>query len=125
MKFCVANSSCHARVLIATAVFSLTMNVATRYCFMAGAETHMIKRVMSHSPNGERQRLLSDGSHWVAPAANFRLFEPRPARRIGTRNVSPITDLYSETCLYNRPPPTSQFGLHKRARAETGFSPDS
>ncbi len=100
-----SGAKCRCRWLVIAAVFCLTVNVATRYCFVTVSDTRVVRKEMGHSPNGERQRLLGDGLHWVAPAASFGVLHPRPARRIASRNTPAIADLFPEDCLYNRPPP--------------------
>jgi hypothetical protein len=94
------------RWLIFAAVFCLTVNVATRYCFITRSDAQGIQKVTSRPARGERQRLLSDALHWVAPAVSFQLLEPRPAVRIAFPVVPAVTDRYLEDCLYNRPPPS-------------------
>jgi len=96
----------HAAV-IALAVFSLTLNVATRYCRVSPCETQAMKSARSHSMDGERQRLLNDCLHWTAPSPTFTFFVPRRVfvRTLPARPV--VRFLYAEDCLYNRPPPAA------------------
>jgi hypothetical protein len=98
-------SKCGCRWFIFAAVFCLTINVATRYCFITRSDAQAIQKVTSRSGRGERQRLLSDALHWVAPAVSFQLLEPRRAVHVALPAVPAVKDHYFEDCLYNRPPP--------------------
>jgi hypothetical protein len=93
------------RALILCAVLSLTINVATRYCQVTGAETQSPKAAKSHSPEAERQHLLNDGLHWSAPSAAFVLLEPTRVASTELPRVSPAVRSPSENCIYTRPPP--------------------
>ena len=94
------------RTLILGAVVSLSVSVATRYCTVVRYAAQATKIAQSHSLEAKRQHLLNDGLHWSAPAAAFVLFEPTRVSSAALPAVPPITRLYSENCLYNRPPPS-------------------
>ena len=91
--------------LILGAVLSLTIHVASRYCYVTGAETQTLNAAKAHSPDAKRQHLLNDGLHWSAPAA-FVLFKPTGVFAALLPAVPSITRLYSEDCRYSRPPPS-------------------
>jgi hypothetical protein len=93
------------RVLILGAVLSLAINVATRYTTITPQETSKTKSTTSQSLDVQRQHLLNDGLHWSAPAAKFVLFEPARLSVAMLPSISPVTGIYSEACLYDRPPP--------------------
>jgi len=92
--------------LILGAVLSLTVSLATRYCPAVRHETHATKIVASRSLDAQRQHLLNDGLHWVAPVAAFVLFEPARVSAAVLPAVPTVTRLNLEDCLYNRPPPS-------------------
>ena len=91
--------------LILLAVLSLTVSVATRYCYVTGSEIQALRAVKSNALDGKRQHLLNDGLHWAAPAATFVFFEPAEVSAALPRDIPPLVRLYSENCLYDRPPP--------------------
>jgi hypothetical protein len=97
--------NCRCRWLVLAAVFCLTVNVATRYCFIPRSDAQSIRKVASRPARGERQRLLSDGLHWVAPAVSFQWLEPRRAVHVALPAVPAVGHVCFEDCLYNRPPP--------------------
>jgi hypothetical protein len=94
------------RALILGAVLSLTINVATRYCQVTGAETQTLKAAKSYSLDAQRQHLLNDGFHWSVPAAALVLFKPTQVISAVLPAIFPVTRRHSEVCLYNRPPPS-------------------
>jgi len=91
--------------LILGTVLSFTINVATRYCNITGAETQALKAAKMHSLDVQRQPLLNDGLHWSAPAA-FVLFKPTRVFAALLPAVPSIIRPYSEDCRYSRPPPS-------------------
>ncbi|MGA2697628.1 MAG: hypothetical protein ABSE92_16315 [Terriglobales bacterium] len=94
------------RTIAVVSVCALALNVATRYS-SSNAEVHLVKAVKSNSPEAKRQHLLSNGAHWTAPTSSFTfLAPPRPTARVVSADVLP-TNLFSESWLYNRPPPPS------------------
>ena len=94
------------RALILGAVLALATNVATRYCSVTIVETHALKIAQWHSLDAQRQHLLNDGLHWLAPAATFVLFEPAKALAAVPLSVSPALRLHSDECRFSRPPPS-------------------
>ena len=91
--------------LILGAVLSLALNVATRYTTITPQGASRTKSITSQSLDVQRQHLLNDGLHWSAPAAKFVLFEPAPLSFAVLPSIAPVTGVYSEECLYDRPPP--------------------
>jgi hypothetical protein len=93
------------RTLILGAVLSLAINVATRYSTITRQEAGATKSTTSQSLDGKRQHLLNDGLHWSAPAATFVLFQPARVSVAVLSSILPVTRIYSEESLYDRPPP--------------------
>jgi hypothetical protein len=93
------------RALILGAVLSLAINVATRYSAITLQEAGATKSATALSLDGKRQHLLNDGLHWSAPAATFVLLQPARVFVAALPPISPVTRIYSEESLYDRPPP--------------------
>ena len=96
-------------LLVILAIAALSVNVVTRYSG-AGWELSSIKTassVKSSTQQTQRQRLLSNGLHWLSPAAATTLFQPPPTPVLAVSAVFPAVHLDSESWLYNRPPPSS------------------
>ena len=91
--------------LICLAICCLTVSLATRFA-VGGSETSSAATVQAQSSDAQRQNLLSDGLKFTAPAVSFRLFEPPRSFVYTVSAVFPSTNLWSESCLYNRPPPS-------------------
>jgi len=94
--------------LIILAVCALTINVATRYSAW-GSETPGVRTVSvvkSASAGSQRQRLLSNGLHWMSPAPSSTFFHPPRVSLPAVSAVFPAIHLDSESWLYNRPPPS-------------------
>jgi len=91
--------------LILGAVLSLAINVATRYTTITPQEASRTKSATAHSLDVQRQHLLNDGLHWSAPAEKFVLLEPARLSNAVLLSVPPVTRVYSEESLYDRPPP--------------------
>src|ERR1700692_398768 len=96
------------RLLVVFAIGFLTVNVVTRYN-ATGSDAPSVRTVSaakSPSPESQRQRLLSNGLHWISPPPASAAFQPP---RIPARVVSAVFSsihLDSESWLYNRPPPS-------------------
>jgi len=97
-------SSCQT-ALILLAICALTLSLATRYT-VRGPEAHNVSSVKAHSADAKTQHLLSDGFQWTAPSFSFTLFRPSQSFIYAVSAVFPPVNLYSESWLYNRPPPT-------------------
>ena len=95
-------------VLVVLAICALTVNVVTRYGVF-GSEAPGVRTVSaakSHSQELQRQRLLGNGLHWVAPAPRSTFFQPPRAAVHAVSAVFLAINLDSESWLYNRPPPS-------------------
>ncbi len=99
-------SSSYQIALVCLATCSLTVSLATRFTIPV-SETPGITSVQTYSPHAHRQQLLGDGLKWTAPASSFKVFEPPRALVYAVPAVFPSTTFYSETWLYDRPPPHS------------------
>jgi hypothetical protein len=94
------------RLLILLAVLSLTLTLATRYTQTASAVISLDSSISSVSSGAKTQHLLADGLQWTAPVTTFIvLVVPHYPRQV-IPPVLPVTALYSENWLYNRPPPS-------------------
>jgi hypothetical protein len=97
-----------ARALVVVAICSLAVNVATRYC-SSSPDVSIVKAVKCNAPEAKRQHLLANGAHWTAPTPTFTFLPPpRTTLHVVSADVLP-THLFSESWLYNRPPPTAAF----------------
>jgi len=94
------------RCLIAIAIFSLTISLATRYCVSAASDGYSQTTASCHAPSPKRQHLAGDGLHWTAPHSSFTLFEPGAARSAVLPAVPPVIALYACSSRHNRPPPS-------------------
>lgn len=92
--------------LVCLAVCALTVSLSTRFT-IPGSENPGVRSVMADSPAAHRQHLLGDGLRWTAPGSSFTVFEPPRTLVYAVPAVFPTTSFYSETWLYNRPPPHS------------------
>jgi hypothetical protein len=92
--------------MVLVAVLSVAASLATRYGTTCPADFGSATSVSSHSVSAKAQHLLGDGAQWTAPTSGFlMLVVPHRTSRT-LRIVVPITALYFETWLYNRPPPS-------------------
>src|SRR5580692_4331511 len=92
-------------LLIAAAVCSLTLSLATRFSMPTATRPHTAKSFDSRSAEPKRQNLDRDASRLVGPVPVSELFEPAPS---GTHIVD-VQRLFSTlilpSSLSNRPPP--------------------
>lgn len=99
-------------LVVLTAIFALTISVATRYGSAEGPSTSVVKASHSSSlqPPG-RQRLTKDAANWVPPVVDcVPLRTPaRPARMSAVGSAIPNPSFAS--IPYYRPPPVSPFFL--------------
>ena len=94
------------RLIILLATLCLTLSLATRYTTVQGYGFGSATSVSSPSVNAKAQHLLGDGAQWTAPCVLLlMLVVPRRTTRF-SRIVEPVYDLYFESWLYNRPPPS-------------------
>ena len=93
------------RILVALAICSLTVSVATRYVDLDTA-SQLVMSIDNHAPHAKTQHLLSDGANWSAPAPAFTfLAPPQSDTPVVSVDILP-TNLVAESWLYNRPPPS-------------------
>lgn len=95
-------------LVVLTAIFALTISVATRYGSSEGPSTSSFKTSHSYSsqPPG-RQRLTKDAANWVPPVIDCAPLQAptRPARipSVGSAILNPSF----ASLLFYRPPPVS------------------
>src|ERR1700745_3448610 len=86
-------------VLVVLAICALTVNVVTRYSVFGsdapGERT--VSAAESHSQDLQRQRLLGNGLHWVAPAPRSTFFHPPRTAVHAVSAVFPAIHLDSES----------------------------
>ena len=94
------------RLLILLAVLSLVLSLAARYTQAEIVGVSASQSISNLSAGIKTQHLLADGLQWTAPVTTFIfLVVPHRAARI-IQPVLPVTELYAEDWLYNRPPPS-------------------
>jgi hypothetical protein len=93
-------------LIVALAVCSLTVNVATRYSSSDLASVSIQKALHKHSSAWtSRQRLTKVASSWLRPViSSTPLQAPASYPRVAPAGP-PIPGIFFETSLYNRPPP--------------------
>jgi hypothetical protein len=97
-------------LVVLVAVYSLTVNVATRYSVSADSQASVAKLVTNHSQDQKRQHLDKNATSPIAPVARLLAvlrisnFYPRFAP-----GGPPVHSLLLDKSLYNRPPPSSEF----------------
>jgi hypothetical protein len=92
-------------VLIAVAICSLTISLATRFYTPFPSHTHSVKAVERHGAEPARQHLDRDATHWAAPVATFTLLEPVKVLGCVIAIESVLPNQVIDESLYNRPPP--------------------
>lgn len=99
------------RALIAIAICSLTLSVATRFWTPLSSQSHIVKSIDRRPGEPKRQHLDRDATRWVAPRDTFSMIEPG-AIEIRLPAAGPLLPKHVFTdSLYNRPPPSSEFFL--------------
>src|ERR1700731_1901640 len=96
------------RLLVVLAIGFLTVNVVTRYGVTASdaPSVRVVSTAKSPSQESQRQRLLSNGLHWISPPPASQPFQPPRIPVRAASAVFPAIHLDSESWLYNRPPPS-------------------
>ena len=93
------------RGLVFLAILALALSLVSRYTANSSRDLGNGTSFSSYSAKSKTQHLLLDGLQWCAPVASVVMFViPRRPVRI-VRLPLPVTDIYSEDWLYNRPPP--------------------
>src|SRR5258708_24252106 len=88
-------------LFVVLAVCFLTVNVVTRYSLPV-SEIHGVRTaslVKSDPHESQRQRLLSNGLIWMAPAPTSTLFQPPPLSVPAVSAIFLAINLESETWL--------------------------
>jgi len=97
--------------LIAVAICSLTLSLATRFWAPLSFQSHVVRSVERRAGEAKRQHLDRDATRWVAPIANFSMIEPGTIEtRLAAADPLLPKHVFTDS-LYNRPPPSSVFFL--------------
>ena len=93
-------------VVVLVAVYSLTLNLATRYVSACGFSVHSVKTFQEQiTPDAQKQRLAADAASWMPPSFLVILRAPSLCPRLAPSVLFP--SLLLEENLYTRPPPFS------------------
>lgn len=92
-------------LLVLFAVFSLAINLASRFTTTPNADFGKRTSISAASTNAKTQHLLGDAPQWSAPVASFIMLVVPRGKTVTRHPVLPVIYLHSETWLYNRPPP--------------------
>jgi hypothetical protein len=97
-------------LVVLVAVFSLTVNVATRYSSPCNDSSRLVKTFQTQtSTDAKRQRLAKNAANWMPSVVCFDVLRaPAFYPRIAPQSP-PVSSLLFEPSLYNRPPPSSKF----------------
>jgi hypothetical protein len=95
-------------MLVVVSICALTISLATRYSGLGSEVPKTVSVVKSQSQQSQRQRLLGNGLHWIAPAPSSTFFRPPRASVHAVSAVFTAIHLDSESWLYKRPPPYLQ-----------------
>lgn len=91
--------------VVVLAVFSLTVNLATRYVFFCGPPDHAIKATQTHvTSDAKRQRLADCADNWMPPRFSLTIL-PAPGFCAAMAPGEPAPHSLLEASLYTRPPP--------------------
>jgi hypothetical protein len=90
--------------VVLVAVYSLTVNLATRYVSPCGFSVHSVKTFQRQiPPDAQKQRLAADAANWMPPAFLVVLRAPSLCPRLASSVLVP--SLLLEENFYTRPPP--------------------
>ncbi len=89
-------------LLILLAVSLLTVSLGTRTSTPVISHGAMAQ---SQSPRPIRQHLATDAAHWVPPVAIVVASEIVHSYPLVSPGFAPISSVFFESSLYNRPPP--------------------
>lgn len=93
-------------VLVILSICALTISVATRYTGLGTEVPKTVSVAKSQSQESQRQQLLGNGLHWMAPAPSSTFFHPPQTSVLAVSAVFTAIHLDSESWLYKRPPPS-------------------
>jgi hypothetical protein len=98
---------CFCAALILFAVCTISVRVATRYCFSRSLSGSKITTVQKHSLSEPgHQRMTKSAATWLPPTIRSTLLEaPTSYPRVAPAGP-PLPALAFEKSLYNRPPPS-------------------
>ena len=92
--------------VVLIAVYSLTVNLATRYVSPGDSSLHSVKTIQKQiTPDVKRQRLADDAANWVPPA--FVIILQAPSLRAPVASGVQVPSLPLAESLFIRPPPVS------------------
>ena len=98
---------CLCALVVLCAVCTLTIHVATRYCFTRGLPNSTVNTVQKDtSPRLGRQRMTKTAELWLAPLVLEALLDPPASYPRIAPAGPPLPGLVVENSLYNRPPPS-------------------
>jgi hypothetical protein len=92
-------------VVIAVAICSLTVSLATRFYTPFSSSIHSARAVERRAAQPTRQHLDRDATNWTAPVATFTLLEPVKVLGCVTATESVLPNQVFDESLCNRPPP--------------------
>jgi hypothetical protein len=97
---------CCCAVLVLLAVCTLTVRVATRYCYSHGPSDAKLTIVHKHSSSESvHQRMTKSAPMWLPPVVRWAVLQsPGSYPRVAPAGP-PVLGLVLEKSLYNRPPP--------------------
>ena len=96
--------------MVAIAVCSLTMSLATRYYSLPDTSSHPVGTVQRHSsPDAKQQRLAKNTPIGILPVFSFTVLRVPSFRLRTTSAQPPVRSLICDESLYNRPPPAFKF----------------
>jgi hypothetical protein len=98
-------------VVIAVAICSLTLSVATRFWTVRNDQSHVVKSIDRPSVEPKRQHLNKDATRWVASSADLSVIEPTAIEISSAPNDPLLPKHVFGDSLYNRPPPSSKLLL--------------
>ena len=97
--------------LVAIAICSLTLSVATRFWATGSSQSTVVKSIERRVAEPKRQHLDRDAARWVSPSIDFSSVElPAVETRLAPAGPLLPKHVFSDS-LYNRPPPSSLFLL--------------
>jgi hypothetical protein len=94
-------------VLIVMVACSLTINVATRYCFATTTHVSFEKSANAQAEGIQHPHLDKDGLSWVSPLRRPVIYQVSTFYPRFAPSGPPVHTLLSDNSLYNRPPPSA------------------
>jgi hypothetical protein len=94
-------------LVIAVAICSLTVSVATRFWSVSNDQSHIVRSIDHRSVEPKRQHLSKDATRWVTSSADLSVIEPTAIEITPAPNDPLLPKHVFSDNLYNRPPPSS------------------